>query len=562
MRQSEHKSGREPRLPPNPLQARIRVDEGGPRGDWPVAEPVMLIGSRRDCPIVIEHGDVSKVHAALVHTGSAVLLCDLRSRAGTFVNENRVTSLMLRPGDITRVGPAKLRLEVSGIAPADDASALPTPLKLTSAGQSFVLRTQPIVVGKRSTCDVVLDTPDVSLAHALIFLIAGCPVVFDLGSRSGTIVNAERVSMRWLQDGDELNIGGERLIVNWAGGAIPAYAAPAMHAAANEPRETAMAAEQSAPPVAPPANAKAAAAPLDLGRVAAAASSLASAAGAGGELDDLAQVIGGFNQRVAAYRLEVQERSAEFARKQAELDAQGRRLAEDANRLRASRDEFDLKRKEFENAQAQWGKQLQDLSEQKRIVQEQTQTLEWSRAALAQEQSKIEQLRQACDARQKQVESLETTAREREQRFAAREHAIGEHEARLHAEKADVDRRQAELHAAHANLSEREQGLQQREQVLAQREAVLAAREQQEAQTARHLEVVKSALREATEILTANLPSGSQNGSNGSPGTPSSNGAPPSGGNGQQAAGNGMPAPIVERPIFGSVARPARVSRN
>ena len=48
--------------------------------------PVLVIGSRRDCGLPIEQTGVSKIHCAIVNTGSAVFACDLKSRGGTQVN--------------------------------------------------------------------------------------------------------------------------------------------------------------------------------------------------------------------------------------------------------------------------------------------------------------------------------------------------------------------------------------------------------------------------------------------------------------------------------------------
>ena len=75
----------------------------------------------------------------------------------------------------------------------------------------------PAVIGRRQACQVVLDTPDVSLGHALLLAIEGRLAVFDLGSRSGTYVNSERVTLVWLRPGDHLSIGGEQLTVHWEG---------------------------------------------------------------------------------------------------------------------------------------------------------------------------------------------------------------------------------------------------------------------------------------------------------------------------------------------------------
>jgi len=181
---------------------------------------VTLIGSRRDCDLSIGQSDVSKVHCALVNTGTKIVVADLCTRAGTFVNGRPVSVATLCPGDELRVGSEPVAVWFAdamdgSVSPAADENQgdleLPRPLRLEGAGQSSELTRLPAVIGRRSACQVVLDTPDVSLAHALLFAVGGRPAICDLGSRSGTYLNGQRVGLAWLADGDVLSIGGEKL---------------------------------------------------------------------------------------------------------------------------------------------------------------------------------------------------------------------------------------------------------------------------------------------------------------------------------------------------------------
>lgn len=187
--------------------------------------PVLLIGSRRDCQISLQSNEVSAVHCAVVNTGREVVVLDLCSRTGVSVNDQPVQAARLFPGDVLSVG--GVRCQVSGDpaaaaeTPSRDAPALHEPLRLSFAGETRELRRLPALVGRRKACDIMVDTPDVSLAHALLLTIDGRPVVFDVGSRSGTYVNQERIDLAWLADGDVIDIGGEKLAVNWSGPAGP-----------------------------------------------------------------------------------------------------------------------------------------------------------------------------------------------------------------------------------------------------------------------------------------------------------------------------------------------------
>ena len=66
---------------------------------------------------------------------------------------------------------------------------LTKPLVLRWKEDEFRLDSLPAVIGRRQACRVLIDTPDVSLAHALLLTINECPAVMDLGSRSGTFIN-------------------------------------------------------------------------------------------------------------------------------------------------------------------------------------------------------------------------------------------------------------------------------------------------------------------------------------------------------------------------------------
>lgn len=197
--------------------------QGTPRdADCETEYAVTLVGSRRDCDLPLNDPDVSTVHCAIVHTGDGFIVRDLCSRNGTFVNGESVRSARLRPGDTLRVAKFEIAIEFRNMPEGKQNSAdgghdsevtreSASTLPLIIGDQDVSLRDQVITIGRRSSCDVVVDTPDVSLVHALLFAFGGKPVVCDLGSRSGTLVNGQRVQLAWLHDEDNLGIGGESL---------------------------------------------------------------------------------------------------------------------------------------------------------------------------------------------------------------------------------------------------------------------------------------------------------------------------------------------------------------
>jgi len=63
--------------------------------------------------LVIEDFSVSRVHAAFTASHNGVVLADMASRNGTFVNGDRIVSLRdLSSGDIIDIGPAKITVEI------------------------------------------------------------------------------------------------------------------------------------------------------------------------------------------------------------------------------------------------------------------------------------------------------------------------------------------------------------------------------------------------------------------------------------------------------------------
>ena len=75
--------------------------------------------------------------------------------------------------------------------------------------------TQDIIkVGKLQSSHLRIDDDNVSRMHAVIEVTSPTEVfIIDLGSASGTIVNGKKVNKAQLNSGDELTLGGSRVVV-------------------------------------------------------------------------------------------------------------------------------------------------------------------------------------------------------------------------------------------------------------------------------------------------------------------------------------------------------------
>lgn len=69
------------------------------------------VGRHPDNDFAIEHPTISSVHCEIVLQDSGVLLRDLESTNGTFVNNEQVREVQLFPGQIVRLGDVELLVE-------------------------------------------------------------------------------------------------------------------------------------------------------------------------------------------------------------------------------------------------------------------------------------------------------------------------------------------------------------------------------------------------------------------------------------------------------------------
>ena len=105
-----------------------------------VEEGVRLTAGRAaDCAIQIDDQSVSRHHLALERHGADIVVTDLESANGTYVNERQVRTGTARPGDVIRAGTTVLEVH-------DDASRDRTIARLPTMGDESVIAS---VISKR-----------------------------------------------------------------------------------------------------------------------------------------------------------------------------------------------------------------------------------------------------------------------------------------------------------------------------------------------------------------------------------------------------------------------------
>jgi predicted component of type VI protein secretion system len=98
---------------------------------------------------------------------------------------------------------------------------------LEHQGHTLELRTGAAVVGRSSSCHIVLDDALVSRRHAQFMVTAKAAVVEDFGSVNGVFVNGERITgQRALRDNDRVQIGKQEFVLRSATKVVRVDTAP------------------------------------------------------------------------------------------------------------------------------------------------------------------------------------------------------------------------------------------------------------------------------------------------------------------------------------------------
>ena len=198
----------------------LRGPEPDPR-DVPADGRRLRLGRGAECEIQIDVQDVSRVHAAVWSSGGQLVIEDLGSSNGTFVNGEPVTRRVLAAGDRIRLG-RSTDLDVAddphGQSPPRRHVALLSlpretqfslqPLEGGSpAGEALPLTERMVTVGRDPSAWLVLEDDTVSRLHARLDREGDGLWVTDLKSRNGTRVNGSPALRTRVRSGDIVSFG-------------------------------------------------------------------------------------------------------------------------------------------------------------------------------------------------------------------------------------------------------------------------------------------------------------------------------------------------------------------
>jgi pSer/pThr/pTyr-binding forkhead associated (FHA) protein len=92
----------------------VLFKKNGSRKDFRLPSNVTVIGRRQDCDLCIPLMVVSRKHCEINKTREALIIRDLGSSNGTYLNGKRITEAEVKPGDYLQIGPLAFGLQIDG----------------------------------------------------------------------------------------------------------------------------------------------------------------------------------------------------------------------------------------------------------------------------------------------------------------------------------------------------------------------------------------------------------------------------------------------------------------
>jgi pSer/pThr/pTyr-binding forkhead associated (FHA) protein len=195
----------------------------------------ILLGRDPGCNVVLLSSTVSRSHARITRDGGVCYIEDSGSSFGTQVNNEPLPQgekRRLYNGDIIAIAQFDLLFEVIaqmhvGARPwqSETAQSMPSLSIIVSEKPYLRIMNGPnegtrieleegheYIVGRTQEAHILLNTDLVSRKHAKLRRDLGGTHIEDLGSRNGIRLNRKAIVSATLSDGDELEIGGIKLL--------------------------------------------------------------------------------------------------------------------------------------------------------------------------------------------------------------------------------------------------------------------------------------------------------------------------------------------------------------
>lgn len=148
-----------------------RLKRGAIEAVYPIGAEPLTFGRDPENRVVLLDDRASKRHAVVAVRDGLLVVEDLKSLNGTRVNERKVRTHPLKPGDLLRVGWCVFLLLTDGM-PLSRHTVHPTGWVIGrrpgGGGLKLPVTSDPILIGRADESDVRLEEADIADYHALI----------------------------------------------------------------------------------------------------------------------------------------------------------------------------------------------------------------------------------------------------------------------------------------------------------------------------------------------------------------------------------------------------------
>ena len=165
---------------------------------------IIKIGRSANSDFKINDTSVSREHARIIIDCGRIMIEDLKSANGTYVNNQKITSTYITSTDNIRLGNYHLDLNMLLQTSENSKPHRPSESKIS-------LNSKTVKIGRANDNDIIINDPYISSHHAVIKVENGRMFIQDMGSMNGTFVNHSKISGAYISETDEIHLGSYKL---------------------------------------------------------------------------------------------------------------------------------------------------------------------------------------------------------------------------------------------------------------------------------------------------------------------------------------------------------------
>ena len=190
-----------------PRMCIVPLNRGSVQSSFAIGDKDLLVGRDDECDIVLQDRRASKIHAKITRQGGRLIVQDMNSSNGTYVNEHKVVAQRLRPGDLVRIGRCVMLCLSDPMPERETVAGKKGWLSVKAPGQAWTavpLSSRPLLIGNARDAHVPLADEVGTDYRAHVMAVAGGVQMLDLKS--------ERPRCALLRDGEHISVGPIELV--------------------------------------------------------------------------------------------------------------------------------------------------------------------------------------------------------------------------------------------------------------------------------------------------------------------------------------------------------------